>query len=133
MIGFNKKILYECFIKLSIKGEYILFTASSLRVGRSFESPRLFPSHAWNLVPSVRRRKGEVIRVGDVQVKSCVKTVSLPHLIFASQVSDSLTLTYPLADLASIYMMCADRDSKASNQITLGHQHEKNVTLLSEL
>ena len=40
MIGFNKKILYECFIKLSITGEYILFTASSLRVGRSFESPR---------------------------------------------------------------------------------------------
>ena len=56
-----------------------------------------------------------------------------PIRLLSLSLSLTLTLTYPLADLDSVYIMCPDRDYKASNQITLEHQHEKNITLVSKL
>ena len=69
MIGYNKKILYECFIKLSITGINGLTDLVSIyclqypawesftEIGRSFGSPRLLPSHARNLFPAYDGRR----------------------------------------------------------------------------
>ena len=48
-------------------------------------------------------------------------------LIFASQVLDSLTLVYNLADLASDYMTCPEIPWPTSKQ------HENNKTVASRL
>lgn len=47
---------------------------------------------------------------------------SLMKSIFPSQFSVSLTLTYPLADLFSVYMICPELDSRAFNQTALSKQ-----------
>ena len=54
------------------------------------------------------------------------------YAILASQVSDSLTLIYPLADLASVYMLCPEIP-KASYQIAPSKQHGNDMTAVSQL